>query len=263
MDSPNENNSNTININKRKKRKQVNVETLKNIKKRLDKEESTETIANALEFSYSCIAKWQKIIGEEQNLNNALKKLKKSGPKGVLMSNQSIILSEIIQEDNTLTQNGMKNKFNEREISITQPQISKCLKRLEITRKRIKKVSDTSRSARVVAERRNYALKYRQSSLTEFLFLDETGMNLHTRPTFGYSPKNIPAYTTVPANKGRNVSIIALISSETVLSYQKLDGPYNTESFLNFLIQCNQQGFFSSKILIMDNVRFHKTRNIL
>jgi len=71
--------------------------------------------------------------------------------------------------------------------------------------------------AEVIAKRKNFALKYRGVPDGNLLFLDETGFKLHTSRKFGYSPKNIPAFTLVPANRGRNISLLAIISSEKVL----------------------------------------------
>ncbi|KCZ81392.1 hypothetical protein H312_01147, partial [Anncaliia algerae PRA339] len=67
------------------------------------------------------------------------------------------------------------------------------------------------------------------------IFLDETGFNIHTNKTYGYSLKNTPAILESPANKGKKVCLIAAISNKGLLAYETKLGGWNAESFCNFI----------------------------
>ncbi|KAF7699655.1 hypothetical protein CDIK_1088 [Cucumispora dikerogammari] len=43
-----------------------------------------------------------------------------------------------------------------------------------------------------------------------------------------------------------------------------MDGPYNRECFISFLVECGQKSIFSNNpVLILDNVRFHHCKEIV
>ena len=77
--------------------------------------------------------------------------------------------------------------------------------------------------------------------------------------------KNHKAHTTVKANKGRNHSCIYAISASGLVGYEIQSSPYDSESFIRFIENKILSAFENSpnKILIMDNVRFHKSRQVL
>jgi len=192
-------------------------------------------------------------------LDECFKLIKKCGRAPIISSMSIIKLAEVVQEDNSLTQKGMAQKMMESGFSISQPSVSLYLKKLDITRKRLRRVISTTQEARIINDRRLYSIKYRNVDMESLLFLDETGFNLYTRPTFGYSPKNVPAYTTVPANRSRNISLLAIISTRMIVKSKIIEGAFNSESFLCFIKNCKELGIFDNKILIMDNVKFHKS----
>lgn len=124
------------------------------------------------------------------------------------------------------------------------------------------KVTDTA----IINERKRFASKYRNYSNNRLYYIDETGINLHSRRNFGYSPVNTVVNTLVPPRK-RNVSVLCLISNEKIIYSKIVEGPFNSNLLVDFFRECNQNSIvFDNKIVLMDNVRFHKTvevRNFL
>ena len=59
-------------------------------------------------------------------------------------------------------------------------------------------------------------------------YLDETGFNLHTSDHYCYSPKNMEAVTIIPANIGRNISLLSIISTKGIISCDIIEGRYNS-----------------------------------
>ncbi|KAF7685706.1 hypothetical protein CDIK_3545 [Cucumispora dikerogammari] len=96
------------------------------------------------------------------------------------------------------------------------------------------------------------------------LFLDESGFNLHTPINFGYSMVSENAILYQPASKSQNISLCGIISSNGIEAYKLIDGAYNRDEFMRFLVVCSEKGIFNQNlILVIDNVRFHYCEEIL
>ena len=185
--------------------------------------------------------------------------IRKKGRPLVEDTSTLVKIQQIVQDDPLLVQKGILMKLEENNISISQPTCSRKLKKVEISRKRVKRVYEKVTDMRIINERKAFAIKYRSVPDSTLMYLDETGINLHTMKNFGYSPKNTPVNILVKP-RGRNVSIMALISNNGILHYKFIDGPYNAQLFITFLKECLDNNInFRKKILLMDNVRFHKT----
>jgi len=137
---------------------------------------------------------------------------KKSCPKPKQIDSPgNLSLTQVVQDDPTLTQKGMQLKLNESGIKFSIPKICRTLKHLSISRKRIKKRSSKNITAELQNQRKIYARHMRLYSNSRIVFLDESGFNLHAGIHYGYSPINTDAYQIVPASRGRNISLIALL----------------------------------------------------
>jgi transposase len=95
------------------------------------------------------------------------------------------------------------------------------------------------------------------------IFLDESGFNLHTSNNYGYSPKNIDAVRLMPVNRGKNVSLISILTNTGIKAFRLLEGSFNSDLFSDFLEYAwSINSFISGDIVIMDNARFHHSSNI-
>jgi transposase len=142
--------------------------------------------------------------------------------------------------------------------------ISKKLKSMQITRKRLTLVP-VERNAMPKKEiRATYAMNVSVYSTENMVFLDETGFNAHTTRRYGYSLVGTKSYRVVPANRGQNLSCMCVISLNGLVAYDFKRGAYNSESFVEF-IQNYLVDYFRAnprKVLIMDNCRFHHSRDV-
>lgn len=231
----------------------------------LEDNDSPKKIAKTLKISVKTVYKWQ-IKYEEcnknvENLKNDIKKRgRKQSESNTLLKDQ---ICEIIQADCRLTQKGIGVKLKEMGSNVVQGTISKQLKKAEITRKRLRKKSVKITSPEVISQRKCYAREMRGIRSSRILFLDETGFNLHSKNNYGYSPKNTQAFSIVPSNRGRNISVISLLSSTKLVHTKIIDGPYNGQLLMEFLEEC--VGHFRSidfPFLVMDNVKFHHVRDV-
>jgi len=249
----------------RKQRTIVNLENINTIKRLKAAKHSTKFISETLNLSYSTVTKIiQKICNCEENEISLETICKKTGPKPKQIDYAAnVSLIEIVQDDPTLNQKGMQLKLRETGKNFSISKISRTLKRLSYTRKRIKKRSARTISVDVINQRKVYARDIRLYSNSRLIFLDESGFNLHTGTMYGYSQVNTDVHRVVPANRGRNISLIALLSCSKINNYKLIDGPYNTVKLVDFLEEswsCNS--IVHNDIIIMDNVRFHHNSDV-
>ncbi|MEN2496336.1 MAG: hypothetical protein MHMPM18_005221 [Marteilia pararefringens] len=127
------------------------------------------------------------------------------------------------------------------------------------TKKRVRQVPNERNSERVIESRKIYASIVSIRPDSDLIFLDETGINLHCGPNFGWSPMNITPHTQRPANRGQNISVLCAISVRGVITYEIIDGAYNAEKFTQFLHSKLLPKVNMNSVVIMDNARIHHT----
>jgi transposase len=248
---------------RRKKRSPIKKETLEAILRMKSQSFSIPEISTALELAqssvYNIISRYEKHKDGGGKLEDFFKTPGPTSNNNIALKN---FLAQIVVSDNSLTQIGMVTKLMEEGFVVSQPTVCKYLKKSNISRKRLTLVADIDSTERRL-QKQMYSVELRQCQDSQILFLDETGFNLHTSPSYGYSAKNMPAIRRVPKQRGRNVSVFAMISCEKILAYKIIVGPFNSTSYLDFLTQEVLNGNISTgKILVCDNVAFHRTLTI-
>ncbi|KAI0979119.1 hypothetical protein GJ496_005767 [Pomphorhynchus laevis] len=139
----------------------------------------------------------------------------------------------------------------------SQPTISRIIKKIGITRKKLSIIPEERNVTERIAARKEYAIDVSRIPDNNLVFLDETGFNEHLKRHLGYSPINNKAYTIVLANKGINRSVICAINLKGIIEYQYRQGSYNANLFIEFLC-CVVVPYFSrnpNAIIVMDNAR--------
>lgn len=145
------------------------------------------------------------------------------------------MLAEIIADDSSLTQKGMISKLNQSNIQMAQSTVSILLKKMNITRKRLIIIADKKNDLITIEKRHPFAISYRRYQDQDLLYLDETGFNLHSTRSYGYSPVNVPARVVKKAGKGKNVTFLCLLSSREILLSKIINEPCNN-NILNTII---------------------------
>jgi len=97
-----------------------------------------------------------------------------------------------------------------------------------------------------------------------FIYIDETGFNNHTRPLFGYSTKGKrPILKEI--SRGPNHSVAAVITRNRLVGYKMIKGSFHQTNLVHFLIELinmntNILDNRNNWILIMDNAPIHKSQ---
>ena len=246
--------------NSRKKRVTLTMDNIKKIISMKEKNYKVSEIAEIVEMSTVGVYKiLNRISIAEENGNDPLTIIRKLGRK--IQDNMPAVqsIAEIVQFDNTLTQRQMKAKLEERNVSYSQPTISRLLHKAEITRKRLKARPSLTQTPAHLEKRKVYAREIRVLSNELLIYIDETGFNLHTGAKYGYSPKNTDAYRLVPRDRQRNVSLLACISNRGVI-YHKIEvGSFTGAKVASFLEEAKTaiKKHNRQAVVIMDNAAIH------
>ena len=185
-------------------------------------------------------------------------------------SQEEEILRERIAERCTITQDEMVECLSEEGFPVSQPTVSRMLESAGYSWKKLIRVPSSRNLDRCIETRKEYAQVISEIPDEMLIFLDETGFNLHTCPSRGYSLFGTEARMIVPMNRGRNVSLMCAISISGVLTFELIIGPYNSQKFCDFikdkLVPAITSNNLNNVRVVMDNCRIHKTdsvRNIL
>lgn len=170
------------------------------------------------------------------------------------------LLSEFIDRYPNCNKRNMKAYFyNNFHINISLNTLTKYLKRLNITKKKISKcvVKDISFLQELIQKRETFINEIKSMNTANFIFLDETCINEKTNISDrGYSTKGSNIHLPVPSLYGKKSNIIMAMSEDKILDFQIQRMAYN--SFLHFLQKlCSKN---PNKIILCDNVAFHKTK---
>lgn len=138
---------------------------------------------------------------------------------------------------------------------------------LRITLKDSRKILERVNAEDTIQRRFEYAsffLENAPEDKNKCIFIDESGFNLHLRRRKARSRVGERASLTIPAVRGRNVSLIIAANQTEVIHYEIItEGTVNTLIFKRFLdnllekLQTNI--YYDNSWLIMDNARIHHT----
>ena len=166
---------------RRKPRTTINVKDLETIYAMRNDGDSFVKIARNLNLSTITVQKRFAEIERCKAENISLSTLIRKKGRAVANDGDMLLqLQRIIQDDPLLTQRGMLKKLEVNNIMTSQPTISRKLQVVDITRKRVKKIYEKVTDMRIINERKAFSIKYRNTPNSKLLYLDETGLNLHT-----------------------------------------------------------------------------------
>jgi transposase len=149
--------------------------------------------------------------------------------------------------------------------TISQPTICRTLKRASITYKK-----PTHQSLEQLRQENRKKIKYfievtipsLLRSNANIFFLDECGFSLNLVPRRGYSPKGSRLIIQRPGNKGKNQTLILLAqitNGEKIIHSKLIEGGMDSKIFHEFLSNFNPPNNGKKNVLIMDNLRVHKS----
>lgn len=146
--------------------------------------------------------------------------------------------------------------------------INRALKTFHYSFKRISFVPERRNTPQIIQTRFEYAIRYNRIMFEreKIFFIDEYGIQVNSRTSYGRSVKNTRATKIKAQLRGRNYSVAAAMNVNSLYLFQIQDRPFNTVHFcefittlINHLHNDNIQGAF----FVMDNVRFHTNEEVV
>lgn len=141
--------------------------------------------------------------------------------------------------------------------------VSRLIKGMDYTRKSLTLIPINRNSNENKNLRAQYGGILANINDDQLIFLDETGFNLHSYQSFGYSPKNTKCFINVPNGKGTNISVLCAITNTSILAYKIKVGSFKSADIVDFIdTQLPILAPNERKYIIMDNASIHKTATV-
>jgi transposase len=96
----------------------------------------------------------------------------------------------------------------------------------------------------------------------DFVFLDETGVNIAMTRRYARAPKGERVHTSAPVNKGKNVTVLGAFSLEGIQAAMTIEGSTDTAVFLTFVQKILVPTLHPGQIVMMDNLSSHKVNGV-
>lgn len=96
----------------------------------------------------------------------------------------------------------------------------------------------------------------------DFIFIDESGINLALTRLYARSPRGKRAHGKRPQKRGKNVSLIGAIGLKGLITQVSLLGSTDSLSFAAFISQCLVPKLWAGACVVMDNCSIHKGAEI-
>lgn len=117
-------------------------------------------------------------------------------------------------------------------------------------------------SERNEEERVAWRKQMSQQETDRLIFLDECGSNIALTPLYARSPKGERARGSVPRNRGKNMTLIASLSLAGIGASMIIEGGVNALVFESYVEQVLAPSLQPDQVVVMDNLRVHKTARV-
>jgi len=154
----------------------------------------------------------------------------------------------------------INKKFN---LDLSLNIIKKILKILNYTKKKASRRFYNKDLKKHKHNKREFKKKIKKINKDDIICLDEVGITRDTYNAFGYchSTKRLEYYVDINSIRIKR-SLIVAISNEKVIQYEVLkDKNVNGEIFKKFIENLTKN--IKNKYILMDNINFHKSKNIV
>jgi hypothetical protein len=97
---------------------------------------------------------------------------------------------------------------------------------------------------------------------SRLVFVDEMGTNISLSPTYGWSKKGERAHCSVPRNRGKNTTLLASMSLESMGPSLAVEGATNTKVFKTYVERVLAPTLRRGQVVVMDNLSAHKGEHV-
>jgi transposase len=153
--------------------------------------------------------------------------------------------------------------FRKYQTKLSEPTISKILRRFKIHRKRVRRVVvKNSNYLRQLKEKRKRFLENIQKFDENIIIsIDETGFHKQMGPKYGYCESSSRLVKPTSSQRHTNHTVLAAVSNKKILAYQIMKGSCNKERYVAFLKNILIPKLTGNKyVLLADNLSYHHSK---
>ena len=185
-----------------------------------------------------------------------------------LLDTQKASIRHWVDNDCLLTLKQLVDKVREEfGITVSKSCVDKVLNDFHYTLKKADLIPEARNYRSTIESRFTYSQNYRRLELEypieSFIFIDEVGFSVSTRPKKGRALKGERATTPVPYSRSRNISVVAAMNKNGMIYHKIHNAAVNRPDFqvcLNEMkIKLIEIGI-ENPLVILDNARIHHSR---
>ena len=102
----------------------------------------------------------------------------------------------------------------------------------------------------------------KQVDATTLVVVDESGSNIGLTPLYGWAPRGVRAYGSIPRNRGKNTTLIAALSLSGMGAAMIMEGSATASAFEIYIEQILAPSLQPGHLVVMDNLRAHKGQRV-
>jgi transposase len=106
------------------------------------------------------------------------------------------------------------------------------------------------------------SLVAREIDAERLVFVDEMGANISLAPLYAWSRRGERAFSSVPRNWGKNITLLASMSMEGMGECLAVEGSTTTKVFETYLERVLVPSLRAGQVVVMDNLSSHKGSRI-
>jgi hypothetical protein len=102
------------------------------------------------------------------------------------------------------------------------------------------------------------SLVAREIDAERLVFVDEMGANISLAPLYAWSRRGERAFSSVPRNWGKNITLLASMSIEGMGECLAVEGSTTTKVFETYIERVLVPSLRAGQVVVMDNLSAHK-----
>lgn len=173
----------------------------------------------------------------------------------------SKFIKKLLLNDPFITIQKIKTSiFNKYKYNVSLSYIFKYIKMLNFTRKKVSRKFHGGKLEKLYKQQKSFKNKLKKISNKKIICIDESGFMSNDYQHYGRSPKGTRLYVQSKANPIKYNLIMAIIPNG-ILAYEIHKKNIDKHLFLSF-IKNKVLPYAKNKHILMDNIRFHKSKEV-
>lgn len=222
---------------------------------------SCRKASSVLEPSKSTISRW--INESNNNFTSRREKKRKRGRVGKLLTDRVIqFICRSIKSNPFITVDRIRyNIFKKLGVRLSEGTVYRAFKLCNIRRKRVSVRMYNRTLASIKKEVDKFLCDIKNMDLSKVICIDETYVWQNVPLSYGRAPGSERVVKYMKRSEKIRVSIIMAVCNKEIIAYEKYEDTINSTVYLDFLKK-HIFDKFSGHYLLMDNVKFHKTKMV-